>query len=51
LEDDGTGAAASAWNGLLVVRFVADAARDMRRAMIRVMQGLSGASMPRVWSS
>lgn len=51
LERDGTGAAASAWNGLLVVRFVADAARDMRRAMIRVMQGLSGGTMPRVWSS
>ncbi len=49
--DDDTIGAASAWNGLLVVRFVTDAAGDMRGAMIRVMQGLSGASMPRVWSN
>lgn len=48
LKSDGAGAAASAWNGMLVVRFVTDAARDMRHAMIRVMQELSGASMPRV---
>ena len=51
LESADAGAGASAWNGLLVVRFVTDAARDMRRAMVRVMQELSGASMPRVWSS
>ena len=51
LESVGAGGAASAWNGLLVVRFVTDAARDMRHAMVRVMQELSGASMPRVWSS
>ncbi|MFM9847175.1 MAG: urease accessory protein UreD [Hyphomicrobiaceae bacterium] len=51
LESAGVGAGASAWNGLLVVRFVTDAARDMRHAMVRVMQELSGASMPRVWSS
>jgi urease accessory protein len=51
LESVGAGGAASAWNGLLVVRFVTDAARGMRHAMVRVMQELSGASMPRVWSS
>jgi urease accessory protein len=51
LEDDGARAAASAWNGLLVVRLVTDAARDMRRAMVGIMQELAGASMPRVWSN
>ena len=51
LESADAGAGASAWNGLLVVRFVTDAAREMRHAMVRVMQELSGASMPRVWSS
>jgi urease accessory protein len=51
LESVGAGGAASAWNGLLVVRFVTDAARDMRHAMVCVMQELSGASMPRAWSS
>lgn len=51
LQNAGAGAGASAWNGLLVVRVVTDAARDMRRAITRVMQELSGASMPRVWLS
>ena len=51
LESAGVDAAASAWNGMLVVRVVSDAGTDMRRAMVRVMQELSGASMPRVWSS
>lgn len=51
LESAGVDAAASAWNGMLVVRIVSDAGRDMRRAMVRVMQELSGASMPRVWAS
>lgn len=51
LESVDAGAGASAWDGLLVVRFVTDAARDMRHAMVRVMQELSGASMPRVWSN
>jgi urease accessory protein len=51
LESAGRGAGASAWNGVLVVRLVADAARDMRHVMVRIMQELSGASMPRVWAS
>lgn len=51
LEGAGGGFGASAWNGMLVVRLVADAARDMRHAVVRVMQELSGASMPRVWAS
>jgi urease accessory protein len=51
LESVGAEAVASTWNGLLVVRVVADAPRDMRHAMVRVMQELSGASIPRVWSS
>lgn len=51
LESACAGAGVSAWNGMLVVRIVADAARDMRRAMIRVVPELTGKSMPRVWSS
>ncbi len=51
LEGAGAMAAASAWNGMLVVRIVAPDAADMRRAMVRVMQELSGASMPRVWAN
>ncbi|NJO23616.1 MAG: hypothetical protein HC868_12645 [Sphingomonadales bacterium] len=51
LESAGGGAGASAWNGVLVVRLVAEAARDMRHVMVRVMQGLSGAAVPRVWAT
>lgn len=43
-------AGVSAWNGMLIVRILADAARSMRHAMVRAMRELSGATMPRVWS-
>jgi urease accessory protein len=51
LESVGAEAGASAWNDMLVVRAVTEVARDMRRVMVRVVQELSGASMPRVWAS
>jgi urease accessory protein len=51
LESVGAEAAASTWNDMLVVRAVTEAARDMRRVMVRIAQELSGASIPRVWSS
>ena len=51
LESVGAEAGASAWNDMLVVRVVTEVARDMRGVMVRVVQELSGASMPRVWAS
>lgn len=51
LESVGAGVGAGTWNGMIVVRVVTESARDMRRVVVRVMQELSGTSMPRVWSS
>jgi urease accessory protein len=43
------GAAVSAWNGLLVARFIAVAAEALRADVARLAERLHGAPMPRVW--
>lgn len=42
-------AGASAWNGMLVARFVAPTAQTLRSDLVRLIEALRGASMPRVW--
>ncbi len=42
-------AAASAWNGLLSVRFVSDDSCDLRNALITFLTGYRSADLPRVW--
>ena len=42
--------AASAWNGILGVRFVAAEARALRSAMSFLLTELRGYALPRVWS-
>jgi len=50
LDDNSCAAAASAWNGLLAVRFVAHDNRSLRRGLVAVLNGLrAGRAMPRVW--
>jgi hypothetical protein len=41
---------ASAWNGLLVVRCVAEAAM-LRRTVASVLPVLTGRALPRVWAT
>ena len=44
-------AAASAWNGLLVVRFLAEDSPNLRRVVTAVLAALrDGRKLPRVWS-
>ena len=45
----GVEAAASAWNGILALRFVADDAQPLRAALIRFLTEFRGATLPRVW--
>lgn len=42
-------AAASAWNGLLVARFLAPDAQPLRAALIAFLTEFRGRAMPRVW--
>jgi urease accessory protein len=42
-------AGASTWNGLLAVRFVADSSARLRLALLRVLDTLRAAPLPRVW--
>lgn len=44
-------AAASAWNGLMAVRFLASALQELRTDVARVAEHLLGEPMPRVWST
>ena len=44
-------AAASAWNGHLVVRFLGRDPDALRAAAIRVLVGYRGVPMPRVWQT
>lgn len=44
-------AGASAWNGLLAVRFVAEGSAQLRAALLRVLDLLRQAPMPRVWQT
>ncbi len=50
LSFEGVRAAASAWNGLLLVRFVSRDAWALRNALGRYLEGFRGAGLPRVWS-
>ncbi len=40
---------ASAWNGMILVRFVADNAQELRSDLVRFMETFRGAPMPRSW--
>jgi urease accessory protein len=42
---------ASAWNGLLVVRFLAASSSDLRLDAVRFLEGFRGRPLPRVWQS
>ncbi|QDY70238.1 urease accessory protein UreD [Qingshengfaniella alkalisoli] len=46
---DGVMAAASAWDGKLVVRAVANDAWPMRQMTVRIIEELGGRTLPRVW--
>ncbi|ADZ68546.1 urease accessory protein UreD [Polymorphum gilvum] len=43
-------AAASAWNGVLLARFVGPDARDLRSALAAFLETYRAAALPRVWS-
>ena len=50
LPDDGAvRAAASAWDGKLVARFMAPQAWPLRQAVARAIETLTGGALPRVW--
>jgi urease accessory protein len=42
---------ASAWNGLLVVRFLARDGAELRRDAMAFLEGFRGCGLPRVWQS
>jgi urease accessory protein len=42
---------ASAWNGLLAVRFLPRSGAELRRDAIAFLEGFRGCAMPRVWQS
>jgi urease accessory protein len=42
-------AGASAWNGLLAVRFLARDGAELRRAAVPFLEGFRGCPLPRVW--
>ncbi len=47
----GLRAAASAWDGRLVVRLMGADAQDLRRALARIVTTLTAADLPRVWQT
>ncbi len=49
LADAAGEAGASAWNGMLVARFVAQTGQALRADLMRLIIALRGATMPRVW--
>ena len=49
LDFEGVEAAASAWNGRLVVRFLAPDAQPLRAALILFLTKFRGGPLPRVW--
>lgn len=51
LADAGCACGASAFNGLLAVRWLAPDSRTLRRAAASVLMTLRGAPLPRVWST
>jgi len=48
-EDTATRSAASAWDGLLIARFVAEDGRALRRTLTTFLTGYRGTDLPRVW--
>ncbi len=48
---DGVSAAASAWDGKLVLRLIGQAAWPLRRALMRLLPHVTGAPLPRVWQT
>lgn len=50
IEATGIDGGASAWNGMLVARMVAPDGKALRDALIRLIETLRGAPMPRVWN-
>jgi urease accessory protein len=44
-------AGASAWNGLLVIRFLGRNGAELRRDAARVLEKFRGCALPRVWQS
>ena len=51
LDRPGIEAAASAWNGNLVIRVLADGVGPLREVVSRFLAGYRGLPMPRVWQS
>jgi urease accessory protein len=51
LESSAGMAGASAWNGLLAVRFLARDGAELRRDAARFLEGFRGCALPRVWQS
>ncbi len=51
LEFDDVDAAASAWDGKLVLRLMAPAAWPLRRALMQLIPRVTGAPLPRVWQT
>ena len=49
LEKAGCSAGASAWNGLLAVRFLARSGAELRSGTIAFLEGFRGCGLPRVW--
>jgi urease accessory protein len=49
LADAAGEAGASAWNGMLVARLIAPTGQALRHDLIRLIETLRGAPMPRVW--
>jgi urease accessory protein len=49
LASAGSEAGASAWNGMLVARLLATTGQRLRTDLIRLIEALRGAPMPRVW--
>jgi urease accessory protein len=48
---NGCDAAASAWNGLLAVRFCAMTIESLRKAAVPFLLAFRGEPLPRVWLS
>jgi urease accessory protein len=50
-EDDSIASAASAWDGIMIVRFVAPDGYRLNREIVRVLGGFRRKPLPRVWLS
>ena len=50
LAEDGVEGGASAWNGLLAARALSPSPERLRAAIVRLLSGLRGRPMPRLWA-